>query len=86
MHYKNGREAREGDFVIQQENSRPGGTPYGPIRAGRVHSLSAQSQTCNGQLFVPTYGGHTNHSVTLADCIHAEDAWLAAEGFDFGTD
>lgn len=67
MHYRNGREAREGDFVVHREST-------GPVRSGRLQSLSAQSQTCNGQLVYPTFTGNQIVTINIKDCLHAEDA------------
>lgn len=72
MHYANGREAREGDFVV-------GATyPGGPVIAGRIHSLQASCDSCNGQVCVAVYGGTSQWSVTVGQLYHAEDALKAA--------
>lgn len=70
MHYKNGREAREGDFVIVKAT-------YGDkVYAGRLHSLNATATTCNAQVAYAIPGGSSNLSVTVgAEVFHAEDAW-----------
>ena len=70
MHYKNGREAREGDFVIVK-------TTFGDkVYAGRLHSLVPSSVSCNGQVAYASIGGSSNISVTVgAEVFHAEDAW-----------
>lgn len=70
MHYKNGREAHEGDFVIHKDGDR--------VLAGKVHSLNTQAKTCNGQIAIPVLGGCTHYCVTLSDCLRADDAWLMA--------
>ncbi len=70
MHYRNGREAHEGDFVIHNDGYK--------VKCGRVHSLSAQSTTCNGQMAVAVLGGSVQEYVTLSNCLHADDAWLVA--------
>lgn len=76
MHYKNGREAKELDYVVWNDGNNK-------VIAGRIHSLSAQSQTCNGQIVVPTLGSVQNFYVTLSNCLHADDAWIAAFPEDF---
>lgn len=70
MHYKNGREAKEGDSVI-------GKAWVGKQRvvAGTIHSLNAGSQTCNGQVAVSIPGGVVQVCVTVGDFVHAEDAY-----------
>ena len=73
MHYKNGREAKENDNVLV-----PGWLPSGNgVLAGRIHSLNAQSDTCNGQVASAVVGGMTSVSVNVKDCVHAEDAMIA---------
>ncbi len=72
MHYINGREAKEGDSVIHYDKYAKG------FRVGMIHSLSAQSQTCNAQLARIIPGGVAPVSVTLSECIHIEDAFNAA--------
>lgn len=63
MHYKNGREAKAGDKVI---------SPYG---MGILHSVTAQSTTCNGRLAEIS---QSDPYVTLSECLHADDV-MAAE-------
>ena len=72
MHYINGREAKEGDSIIAYEKYAK------RVKVGVVHSLNAQATTCNGQITIVVPGGVQHHSVTLGECIHAEDAFAAA--------
>lgn len=58
MHYKNGREAKEGDKVV---------SPYG---MGILHSVSAQSETCNGRIAAIT---PNDPYVNIKDCLHMDD-------------
>ena len=74
MHYRNGREAREGDPVITADNGVP--------TAGTIHSLKAGSTSCNARLAIPTPGGIENRYVTIGECHHAEDALAAVEPND----
>ena len=67
MHYKNGKQATEGDFVV--------GACGSIIRAGVITQLSAQSQSCNARLSVPVLGGFELHYITIKDFVMAEDAW-----------
>jgi hypothetical protein len=67
MHYKNGREAREGDFVIHRDGEK--------VIAGRIHSLQPKAQTCNGLIAMTVQGSVSQQYVTVGDCLHAEDAW-----------
>lgn len=65
MHFKNGREAKSGDRVL---NVLTGET-------GLLHSLSAQSETCNGRL---AKFSQNDSYVTIGDCLHLDD--IAATG------
>lgn len=67
MHYKNGKKANEGDYVVGANGST--------ILAGRISDLSAQAQTCNARLAVPFMGGFERHYITISDFVLAEDAW-----------
>lgn len=58
MHYKNGREAKPGDKVV---------TPHG---MGILHSVTAQSTTCNGRI-API--SQNDPYVTLSECLHVDD-------------
>lgn len=63
MHYRNGREAKNGDKIVQIDN--------GKITAvGVLHSATPGNDYCNG------YIAPTQHPVTtacLCDCLHEED-------------
>jgi len=71
MHYRNGREAKEGDFVIGKF-----GWPEA-VRAGMIHSLNPGATSCNGMVTYPIPGQTTMASVTVGDLVHAEDAFNA---------
>ncbi len=63
MHYKNGREAKDGDSIIVL-------TPGQPVQAGVLYASHAGSDTCNGRL------AHTSPGdmyVNIKDCLHVED-------------
>lgn len=70
MHYKNGREAHEGDPVIYKGD-------YNNIRVGTLHCLTPGSSTCNAQAARVIPGGTTQDYVTIGELYHAEDAFLA---------
>lgn len=72
MHYKNGREAKNGDLVIGRGNWT-GAT----IMAGLLIDLMPTSTTCNATLLRP--GGIAQTCVTVVDFYHAEDAIEALE-------
>ena len=74
MHYRNGREAKNGDKIVQIQN--------GKIEAvGVLHSAVAGNDYCNGNI------APIQHPVTtacLCDCLHVDDLAeiLAEKGLD----
>jgi hypothetical protein len=60
MHYKNGREAKPGDLVLNTESGK----------SGIIHSLNAGASTCNARLAVPS---PNDEYVTLSNCLHVDD-------------
>lgn len=74
MHYRNGREAKNGDLIVQLNG--------GQVTAiGVLHSAQPGSDFCNGQI-APTQAQPT--FACLCDCLHADDvaAFLAEHGLD----
>lgn len=75
MHYRNGREAKNGDLVVQINHD-------GKIGAvGVLHDATPGNDYCNG------YIAPTSTIVAMAclvDCLHADDlaAILAEKGLD----
>ena len=72
MHYRNGREAKNGDRVLQIGFD-------GKIAVGVLHDAVAGNDYCNGGLApVITTGA------CLIDCLHADDvlAMLVEKGLD----
>ncbi len=83
MHYRNGREAKNSDYVAQLEPMS------GKIIAvGQLQNAVPGNDYCNGQLVVT--GSNANNGLAilvmacLCDCIHVEDlaGILADEGLD----
>ena len=77
MHYRNGREAKNGDLVISLD-----GYDAAVINAvGVLHSAVPGNDYCNGSI-APIQP--TNKSACLVDCLHIEDvlAFLAEKGLD----
>ena len=65
MHYRNGREAKNGDKVVQLDVST------GQIQAvGVLHSAIAGSDYCNGSI-APVQ--QAVHGACLVDCLHVDD-------------
>ena len=64
MHYRNGREAKNGDKVIQLDFN-------GKIMAfGVLHSATPDNDYCNGRIAVIQ---SANTSACLVDCLHIDD-------------
>ena len=64
MHYKNGREAKQGDMVLFMD-------PYSnrPV-TGILYGTISQSETCNGRLAVPSAN---DPLINIKDCLHIDD-------------
>ena len=73
MHYRNGREAKNGDKIVQLQGGQV--TSYGVL-----HSAVAGNDYCNGSI-APIA---TNTSACLCDCLHVDDveAMLKEKGLD----
>ena len=63
MHYRNGREAKNGDKVILLPT-------YGPPIAGILYDAVAGNDSCNGRLAIPS---NMDPCPNLAECLHADD-------------
>lgn len=75
MHYRNGREAKNGDTIIQIGFD-------GKINAlGVLHSATHSNDYCNGMI-APIQA--PNSGACMCDCIHVEDlmALLKERGLD----
>ena len=73
MHYRNGREAKNGDMIILLD----GGA--GIVGVGILHGATHGRDYCNGSV-API----AHPAACLIDCIHADDlaAMLAEKGLD----
>ncbi|MGA2178795.1 MAG: hypothetical protein ABSH15_04350 [Verrucomicrobiota bacterium] len=63
MHFKNGREAKNGDKVILIPS-------YGPPVAGILYDAVAGNDACNGRLAIPS---QSDPVANLSECLHADD-------------
>lgn len=82
MHYRNGREANNGDRVVQLESQSSK-----IIATGQLQNAVAGNDYCNGELVITGYGPQGPAIIIgacLCDCIHVDDltAILAKEGLD----
>ncbi len=66
MHYKNGREAKNGDKVIMVPDPKYGGTPF----IGILYNAVPGNDTCNGRLAPMS---QNDAYANLKDCLHIED-------------
>jgi hypothetical protein len=74
MHYRNGREAKNGDKIVKLE----GGTV---VAYGVLHSAVPGNDYCNGNIAVVQ---PANDYACIVDCLHIEDVAtiLGEAGFD----
>lgn len=74
MHYRNGREAKNGDKVVQLQGGQI-------VASGVLHSAVAGNDYCNGSI-APTQAANT--CACICDCLHLDDVaeMLAEKGFD----
>jgi hypothetical protein len=67
MHYKNGREAKNGDKVLLVPS-------YGAPRIGILYDAQAGNDTCNGKL---AECSPSDPMPNLAECLHIDDVLAA---------
>jgi hypothetical protein len=75
MHYRNGREAKNGDKVVMLDGNG------GVTAFGVLHGATPGSDYCNGSI-APVQA--TNAGACLCDCLHVDDvaAVLKEKGLD----
>lgn len=75
MHYRNGREANNGDRVVQLDF---GGGKI--VASGILHNATPGNDYCNGVIVF----GLFSTGACLCDCLHIEDieAMIAEKGLD----
>lgn len=76
MHYRNGREAKNGDKIVKLNTSS------GKVEAfGVLHSATPGNDYCNGYMAVVQ---QPNEEACMCDCLHVDDvaAFLAEKGLD----
>jgi hypothetical protein len=75
MHYRNGREAKNGDKIVQVSSD-------GKVEAvGVLYGAQAGNDYCNGNI-APTQ--HPQTPACMCDCLHVDDVaeYLAEKGLD----
>jgi len=63
MHYKNGREAKNGDKVVVLSS-------FGAPMAGILYDAVAGNDYCNGKIAITS---NSDPCPNLKECIHADD-------------
>ena len=69
MHYKNGREAKNGDKVVLFPS-------YGNPVVGMLYDAQPGTDTCNGRLATMA---NTDPCPNLAECLHLDDVLAAVD-------
>lgn len=74
MHLRNGREAKNGDLIVQLNEGKV-------VAVGVLHSAAPGNDYCNGMI-APVQS--VNTTACLCDCLHVDDlaAILAEKGLD----
>ena len=80
MHYRNGREAKNGDKIVSLASYSNGKPTINGI--GILYDATPGNDYCNGNI-APIPGGSTI-TACLCDCLHMDDlmAILAEKGLD----
>jgi hypothetical protein len=75
MHYRNGREAKNGDKIIQLEGGKI-------VAIGVLYDAVPGNDYCNG--YIASTQGAAPHYACLCDCLHQDDlsTLLAEQGLD----
>lgn len=63
MHYRNGREAKNGDIIVKLDGGRV-------VSFGVLHSATPGNDYCNGSIAVVQA---TNDMACMVDCLHVDD-------------
>lgn len=70
MHYRNGREAKNGDKVVLIPDPKYGGVP----RIGLLYDAVAGNDYCNGKLATMS---QSDPMPNLKECLHLDDVLIA---------
>lgn len=74
MHYRNGREAKNGDKIVQLDGGKV-------VAFGVLHSAVAGNDYCNGNIAIIQ---SPQQYACIVDCLHVDDVseFLAEKGLD----
>ena len=81
MHYRNGREAKNGDQIVELNGGKV--ASVGELYAAKPGADGGQTDSyCNG--YIKTVGTGPHPCACLCDCLHVDDlaAILAEKGLD----
>jgi hypothetical protein len=80
MHYRNGREAKNGDKVVELNSEGK------VVKSGTLVEAVAGNDYCNGQIVTSVYGSPVAlvTGACLVDCLHVDDVAviLAEKGLE----
>ncbi len=62
MHYRNGREARNGDKIVKLDGGKI-------VSFGVLHSATPGNDYCNGNIAAIT----NDYGACMCDCLHVDD-------------
>ncbi len=81
MHYRNGREAKNGDKVVSLAGYGLGSVSINTI--GILYDATPGNDYCNGYI-APVLGGGMPQTACLCDCLHYDDVatLIVAAGLD----
>lgn len=74
MHYRNGREAKNGDKIVKLEGGKV-------VAFGVLHSATPGNDYCNGNIATIQFPAE---GACMVDCLHVDDVaeLLATQGLD----
>ena len=80
MHYRNGREAKNGDTIVNLDSIGP----YANSQSGVLRDAEPGNDYCNGYIQQGPEPSESDPMACMCDCLHTEDlaAILAEKGLD----
>lgn len=75
MHYRNGREAKNGDKIVKLEGGKI-------VAFGVLHSAQPGNDYCNGNIAVIQ---PANDYACMIDCLHVEDVAVLLDNAELGS-
>lgn len=80
MHYRNGREAKNGDTIVNLDSIGPGLK----VQSGVLRDATPGDDYCNGFIQTGVWPSENDPTACMCDCLHVDDlaAILAEKGLD----